>query len=67
MDLFDLARDVVAELEREEEARFTEEARRFLRDLVPDSQEGMWFDAIAGSYPSRLAAAIAYVKTVTAA
>ena len=40
------------------------EARRFLRELDPDSQEGLWFDAVAEAYPSRLEAAIAYVREV---
>jgi hypothetical protein len=39
-----------------------EEARRFLAKLDRDSSEGMWFDAFAQSFPSRLDAAVAYLR-----
>lgn len=39
------------------------DARRFLATLDPSSQDGMWFEAFAESFPSRLAAAIAYLGT----
>ena len=69
IDLHELLREVAAELRRDEERavlertrRNEQEARRFLHDLNPDSQEGMWFEAFAESYPSRLDAAIVYVR-----
>lgn len=61
MDRYDKTlAQVWAELGRERE----DEARRFLARLDPDSSEGMWFDAVAGSFPSRLEAAIAYLESV---
>jgi hypothetical protein len=39
-----------------------EEAQRFLAKLDPDSSEGMWFDAFAQGFPTRLDAAVAYVR-----
>ncbi|HVJ88849.1 MAG TPA: hypothetical protein VM580_03535 [Labilithrix sp.] len=69
MNWRELLNDVAAELRREDEraelaqARHLEhEAKRFLRDLDPDSQEGMWFEAFAECYPSRLEAALVYVR-----
>ncbi|HVH41843.1 MAG TPA: hypothetical protein VM925_05850 [Labilithrix sp.] len=55
-----------SEAERVRRARSNElaEARRFLQELDPDSQEGLWFDAVAEGYPSRLEAAVAYVRDV---
>jgi hypothetical protein len=39
-------------------------ARRFLKTLDPDSQEGMWFAALAEGYPSPLEAAKVYLRDV---
>lgn len=70
-DLQQLLRNAVAELDRETEAalrtaRAREEraARTFLDGLDPSSQEGMWFDAVAASFASRVDAAIAYLRDV---
>jgi hypothetical protein len=56
----------VAELEPE--ARTSENpdeaARRFLKTLDPDSQEGMWFAALAEGFRSPLEAARVYVRDV---
>jgi len=48
-------RDVVEEMD-------ADEARRFLDALDGESQEGMWFEAFAEGFPSRLDAAVAYVR-----
>lgn len=64
MDLHELLADVMTELRQEDEAQALEGARRFLRDLDPESQEGLWFEALAESFPDRLAAALSYVRTV---
>jgi hypothetical protein len=50
--------EVRAEVDRE--AR--EQARRFLAALDPESSEGMWFDAFAEGFATRLDAAVAYVR-----
>jgi hypothetical protein len=54
-----------AELERGEYESDLERARTFLRVLDPESAEGEWFEAIAAGFPSRLDAALAYVRQVT--
>lgn len=64
MDLHELLADVMTELRQEEEAQVLDRARRFLRELDPESQEGLWFEALAGSFPDRLTAALSYVRTV---
>jgi len=71
LDLQRLLRDAVAELDREEAAtrhaeRVKDErsARLFLEKLDPDSQEGMWFEAVAEKFPTRVEAAIAYLRDV---
>ena len=55
---------VCAELDVAERTEREAKARRFLARLDPHSTEGMWFEAVAGSFPSRLDAAIAYVEAV---
>ena len=61
-----ILRDVVetmdAEVKAEAERNLRGDAQRFLDALDADSQEGMWFDAFAEGFPSRLHAAMAYVK-----
>ena len=71
LDLQRMLRDVVAELDREEAAQRRREsthaeteARAFLARLDPESQEGMWFEAVAEKFPSRIDAAIAYLREV---
>jgi len=59
-----MLRDAVAELDRETEKDQRVAAETFLRNLDPESQEGMWFDAMASQFPSRLAAAVAYLRDV---
>lgn len=54
--------DVVATMDAETERDLRGEAGRFLASLDVESQEGMWFDAFAEGFPSRLDAALAYVK-----
>ena len=65
MDLFskmldDILGEVAATDARDAERR----ARRFLATLDPDSTDGMWFDALAEGFPTRLQAAIVYVRDV---
>lgn len=71
LDLERLLREAVAELDREEDARRRREsmraendARAFLTRLDADSREGMWFEAVAEEFPTRLDAAIAYLREV---
>lgn len=70
-DLQRLLAAAVAELDREDVATQRESAQReeraaraFLARLDADSQEGMWFDAVATAFPSRLHAAVAYLREV---
>jgi hypothetical protein len=60
----ELLAEIRGELETAERARDVERARAFLRALDPESSEGMWFDAMVDRYPTRLDAAIAYVREV---
>jgi hypothetical protein len=55
-------RDVVETMDAEAERDLRDEARSFLASLDVDSQEGMWFEAFAEGFPSRLDAAVVYVK-----
>lgn len=71
LDLQRLLRDAVAELDREDDAKkrreratAEREARSFLERLDPSSQEGLWFEAVAERFPSRLEAAMTYVRDV---
>lgn len=64
LDLQKMLRDAIAELDRESEPDRRRAARAFLRDLDPGSQEGMWFEAVAERFPSRLDAALAYLRDV---
>ena len=57
-----ILRDVVQTMDAEAERDLRDDARRFLGSLDGDSQEGMWFEAFAEGFPSRLDAAIAYVR-----
>ena len=54
--------DVVKTMDAESERDLRDEARRFLGALDVESQEGMWFEAFAEGFPSRLDAAVVYVK-----
>lgn len=49
------------QLQRKQSIR---QAEKWLAHLDPLSDEGMWFDQLAESYPSRLEAAIAYLSTI---
>lgn len=49
------------QLQRKELIR---QAERWLANLDPFSDEGMWFDRLAESYPSKLDAAIHYLSTL---
>lgn len=44
--------------------QLTRQAEQWLAKLDPLSDEGMWFDGLAESYPSRLEAAISYLSTI---
>ena len=57
-------RDVVAKMDAESARDLREEAQRFLGALDVESQEGMWFDAFAEGFPSRLDAAVVYVRDI---
>ena len=57
--LEDIRAELATELATERAADHEAQARRFLAALDPDSTLGMWFDAIASSFPTRLDAAIA--------
>jgi hypothetical protein len=58
--LDDVRREVEAVSTRDVERR----ARHFLAALDPDSVEGMWFEALAEGFPTRLEAAIVYLRDV---
>ena len=62
--LRDVVQSMDAEVKAESERHLRDQARAFLQSLDADSQEGMWFDAFAESFPSRLEAAVAYVRDV---
>ena len=64
LDLRKMMRDAIAELDRETELEERQAARAFLKSLDPNSQEGMWFEALAEKFPSRLEAAVAYLRDV---
>ncbi len=64
IDLQKILRDAVAELDRETAGKDRASARNFLARLDPDSQEALWFEALAEKYPSRLDAAVAYLRDV---
>lgn len=64
LDLQKMLRDAVAELDRETAVEQRDTAKAFLRNLDSNSQEGMWFEAIAERFPTRLDAAIAYLRDV---
>ena len=40
------------------------QAEKWLANLDPSSDEGMWFNQLAESYPSKLEAAISYLQTL---
>jgi hypothetical protein len=44
--------------------QLTRQAEQWLAKLDPLSSEGMWFNQLAESYPSRLEAAISYLSTI---
>jgi hypothetical protein len=65
MDLWRfILKDVASAIARDDERELQGEARQFLRDLDPESQEGMWFEAFAERFESRQAAALMYVRDV---
>ena len=64
LDLQKMLRNAIAELDRETEQEQRQSARTFLKNLDPNSQEGMWFEALAEKFPSRLDAAVAYLRDV---
>ncbi len=49
--------------QREREA-LTQEATEWLKNLSPRSEEGLWFEEFAYSYPSKLEAAIDYLQAL---
>ncbi|AFZ37711.1 hypothetical protein Sta7437_4238 [Stanieria cyanosphaera PCC 7437] len=44
--------------------QLVQQAEQWLKNLDPNSDEGMWFNELAESYPSRLEAAISYLSTL---
>jgi chromosome segregation ATPase len=44
--------------------QLVQQAEKWLANLDPSSDEGMWFNQLAESYPSRLDAAINYLSTI---
>ena len=64
LDLRKMMRDAIAELDRETELEQRHAARAFLKNLDPNSQEGMWFEALAEKFPNRIEAAVAYLRDV---
>lgn len=44
--------------------RLTRQAEKWLSNLDPTSEEGIWFNQLAESYPSKLEAAISYLGTL---
>lgn len=68
LDLRKMMHDAIAELDREtvleQQKENVTRARAFLKNLDPNSQEGMWFEALAEKFPNRLDAAVAYLRDV---
>jgi hypothetical protein len=61
----DIARalaDVAEEVRALDRAAHVSEAKAFLARLDPGSQVGLWFEAFAESFPSRLEAAVEYTR-----
>ncbi len=53
------------ELEKQRERKqLTLQAELWLKNLDPYSDEGFWFEQFAHSYPSKLEAAIEYLKAL---
>ncbi len=50
-------------LQQQQEA-LNKQARAWLQALDPLSEEGLWFEELAGKYPSRIEAAIDYLQAV---
>jgi hypothetical protein len=61
--LDELGRELVHEEARAERAA----AQRFLASLDRSSPEGEWFETLAEGFPSRLEAAIAYLREMSGA
>lgn len=53
--------EIRRELEVDDSADLERRARAFLASLDPGSTLGMWFDAFADAFPTRLEAARCYV------
>ncbi len=54
-------------IERREKRRreaLSQEAREWLKNLNPRSEEGLWFEEFSYSYPSKLEAAIDYLQAL---
>jgi hypothetical protein len=51
------------QLEQQRQAKI-EQAKAWLKNLDPISQEGVWFEQLAEKYPSKLEAAIDYLGTM---
>ncbi|NEO46570.1 MAG: hypothetical protein F6K55_21560 [Moorea sp. SIO4A3] len=49
--------------QREREA-LTQQATEWLKNLTPNSAEGLWFEEFSDSYPSKLEAAIDYLQAL---
>lgn len=52
------------EVEAKKKALYTKEAQEFLAKLTPKSPDAKWFEKFATNYPSRLEAAIEYLKSL---
>ncbi len=52
------------QIKQQEKQALTQEAEQWLKKLKPRSEEGLWFEEFAYSYPSKLEAAIDYLQAL---
>lgn len=53
------------QLQRQRRKSLEKEAEKWLKQLDPHSQEGLWFEEFAYRYPSKLEAAIDYLQVLS--
>ncbi|MBD2741025.1 hypothetical protein [Coleofasciculus sp. FACHB-1120] len=52
------------QLKQQQQEVFKNQAREWLKNLKPLSEEGLWFEEFADAYPSKLEAAIDYLQAL---